>query len=56
MIVLNDSEGNTITRIAEGHTIKFHDRIIINPNLFIKEGDSIMLLTNENLDNITNYL
>lgn len=53
--MLNDSNGNTITKIEEGHAIKFHNRIIINPNSYIKEGDSIMLLTNENLDNITTY-
>ena len=55
MIVLNDSEGKTITKIEEGHAIKFHDRIIINPGCFVKEGDSFMLFTKQNLDSLTKY-
>ncbi len=30
MILLQDSNGNTITKIEEGCAIKFHDRLIIN--------------------------
>lgn len=49
MIIFKDSKENIITKVEEGTAIEYHNRLLINPGMFIKEGESVMLLTEENL-------
>lgn len=49
MIIFKDSKENIITKVEEGHAIEFHNRILINPDMFVKEGESVMLWTDKNL-------
>lgn len=55
MIIFKDENDNIITRVDKGTAIMFHNRLLINPDMFLKEGDSVMLFTDENLEEFQKY-
>jgi len=57
MIVFKDSNDNTITEATHGTIIYFHNRPLINygPGLSHKEGDEVIIFTEENLEKLQKY-
>jgi len=55
MIIFKDESDNTITKVDKGTAIMFHNRLLINPGMFLKEGDHVMLFTDENLEEFQKY-
>lgn len=57
MIIFQDSEENTITKATHGTIIYFHNRPLINygPGLSYKEGDEVIIFTEENLEKLQKY-
>lgn len=47
MIVFKDGN-KIITRVNQSKAIKFHNRILINPSMFIEEGNDVMIFTDKN--------
>ncbi|EKF86846.1 hypothetical protein [Methanobacterium formicicum] len=44
-------EGNkVITQVKTGRTIVYHNRILIDPPMFIEEGKDVMIFTDKNVD------
>ncbi|AUB54926.1 hypothetical protein BK007_02080 [Methanobacterium subterraneum] len=55
MIIFKDGDDNTTSKVAKGTAIKFHNRILINPELFLKEWDKVYLFTDENVEEFQKY-
>lgn len=49
MFVFKDRD-KVITRVGRGTAIMFHNRILINPPMFIKEGEDVMIFTDKNVE------
>lgn len=57
MIIFQDSKENTITEATHGTLIYFHNRPLINYGLglSLKEGDEVIIFTEENLEKLQRY-
>lgn len=55
MIILKNSEDDIITKVHEGYAIDYHNQRLINPEMHLEKGQSVMLFTQDNLDEFRTY-
>jgi predicted ATP-binding protein involved in virulence len=55
MYIFKDAENKTIAEGQDGASIKFHNRLIINPIGFYKEGEEVIIFTKEEFEKLENY-